>query len=117
MLSPHPSPSGYGPTMSVDEAKVLLGIGRSQAYAAVRAGTIPAVRVGDRWLVITSKLFDMIGLNESEPAKAEPETLVTVASGDTIVDLGDGAAVFIAAGRPIPAVLVDLPRRPAGSAA
>jgi excisionase family DNA binding protein len=37
--------------MTVDEAATRLGIGRNQAYEAVRHGDIPAIRVGARWLV------------------------------------------------------------------
>ena len=38
-------------TYSVDEVAELLGIGRSVAYECVRNGSIPATRVGRRWLV------------------------------------------------------------------
>jgi excisionase family DNA binding protein len=38
-------------TYSVDEVAVLLGIARGVAYEAVRDGSIPATRVGRRWLV------------------------------------------------------------------
>jgi excisionase family DNA binding protein len=38
-------------TYSVDEVAVLLGVARSVAYEAVRNGTIPATRVGRRWLI------------------------------------------------------------------
>ena len=38
-------------TYSVDEVAALLGIARSVAYECVRNGSIPATRVGRRWLV------------------------------------------------------------------
>jgi excisionase family DNA binding protein len=38
-------------TYTVDEAAVLLGVARSVAYEGVRNGTIPATRVGRRWLI------------------------------------------------------------------
>jgi excisionase family DNA binding protein len=38
-------------TMSVDEAAKKLGVGRCQAYAAVRQGKIPSIRIGKRYLV------------------------------------------------------------------
>jgi excisionase family DNA binding protein len=38
-------------TLSVEDAAVRLGIGRNQAYEAVKAGTIPSLRVGRRWLI------------------------------------------------------------------
>jgi len=36
---------------TVDEAAKLLGISRPTAFAGVRKGTIPSIRVGRRWLV------------------------------------------------------------------
>jgi excisionase family DNA binding protein len=38
-------------TITVEEAARRLRIGRNQAYAACKAGQIPAFRVGTRWLV------------------------------------------------------------------
>lgn len=38
-------------TLSVEEAATLLGIGRTTAYAAVRSGTLPAVRIHRRVVV------------------------------------------------------------------
>ncbi len=38
-------------TLTVAEAAQVLGIGRSAAYAASRAGQIPVLRVGRRLLV------------------------------------------------------------------
>lgn len=38
-------------TLTVEEAARCLGIGRSGAYAAARAGEIPVIRVGRRLLV------------------------------------------------------------------
>ncbi|MBF6215495.1 excisionase family DNA-binding protein [Nocardia puris] len=35
-------------TVSVSEFAQLVGVGRSTAYAAIAAGSIPAVRVGRR---------------------------------------------------------------------
>ncbi|MDA0221347.1 MAG: helix-turn-helix domain-containing protein [Proteobacteria bacterium] len=37
--------------MTVDEAAVILGIGRNAAYEGVRAGTIPSIRIGKRILI------------------------------------------------------------------
>ena len=47
--------------LSVDEVARQLGIGRNAAYAAVRAGQIPAVRVGRRWLVPRRALEVLLG--------------------------------------------------------
>ena len=38
-------------TYSVDKVAELLGIARGVAYECVRNGSIPATRVGRRWLV------------------------------------------------------------------
>jgi excisionase family DNA binding protein len=38
-------------TITVDEAAKKLGIGRCQAYAAVRQGEIPSIRIGKRFLI------------------------------------------------------------------
>lgn len=38
-------------TYSVDEVAALLGIARGVAYESVRNGSIPATRIGRRWLV------------------------------------------------------------------
>jgi len=36
------------PTMTVDELSIVLGVGRSQAYAAVREGQVRSLRIGKR---------------------------------------------------------------------
>ena len=51
-------------TISVEEAAVLLGLGRSTAYNAVRNGSLPAVKIEGRWLVPTAKLRKMLGLDD-----------------------------------------------------
>ena len=38
-------------TLSVEEVAAELGIGRNQAYDAVRSGQIPSIRIGRRILV------------------------------------------------------------------
>jgi excisionase family DNA binding protein len=38
-------------TYSVEEVAALLGIARGVAYEGVRNGSIPATRVGRRWLI------------------------------------------------------------------
>jgi excisionase family DNA binding protein len=37
--------------ISLEEVAARLGIGRNQAYEAVQAGKIPALRFGRRWLI------------------------------------------------------------------
>ncbi len=47
-------------TMSVTEAAKRLGIGRNQAYEAIRRGEIPSVRIGRRLLVPHAGLKKML---------------------------------------------------------
>ena len=56
------------PTMTVEEAARHLGIGRSSAYAAARAGELPTIRVGARLLVPTAVLCRMLGLEGGDAA-------------------------------------------------
>ena len=53
-------------TCSVDEAAVVLGIGRSTAYAAAHDGSLPTLRLSHRLLVPTVKLLAMLGVEERE---------------------------------------------------
>lgn len=47
-------------TLTVEEAGRVLGIGRSAAYAAVRRGDIPAIRVGRTWRVPRHRLDNLL---------------------------------------------------------
>jgi excisionase family DNA binding protein len=38
-------------TLTVEEVAARLRIGRNQAYEACRSKIIPAIRVGERWLI------------------------------------------------------------------
>lgn len=44
-------------TLTVDEAAARLGIGRNAAYAAVKRGDIPHIRLGNR-IVIPPAAFE-----------------------------------------------------------
>lgn len=44
------------PTISVEEAAIVLGIGRSAAYEAVKRGQLPALRLGRKLKVSTAAL-------------------------------------------------------------
>jgi hypothetical protein len=72
--------------VTVEGAGEILGIGRSAAYSAAKAGQIPTIRVGRRLIVPTARLRAMLG--------ETPETNegATAANGDTLVKLaaGDG---------------------------
>ena len=47
-------------TLSVERASRLLGISRQSAYAAVKRGDLPSVRVGGRILVPTHRLVALL---------------------------------------------------------
>ena len=51
------------PTVTIEESGEILGIGRSSAYAAAKAGEIPTIRVGRRLLVPTAMLLSMLGMS------------------------------------------------------
>lgn len=53
-------------TYDVEEAARLLGIGRNQAYAAVRRGDIPCIKVGRR-MVIPKASLDRLLAGETPP--------------------------------------------------
>lgn len=55
------------PTATVEEAGRVLGIGRRQAYEAVRQGGIPSLRIGKRIVISTRRLIALI---EGEPPEA-----------------------------------------------
>ena len=47
-------------TYSVVETAKILGTGRNQTYAAVKAGEIPSIKVGKRLLVPKQALYRML---------------------------------------------------------
>ena len=49
------------PTVTVTEAAQALGISRAHAYNSVRSGDLPSLRVGDRLLIPTRPLLQMLG--------------------------------------------------------
>jgi excisionase family DNA binding protein len=57
-------------TYSVDEVAALLGIARGVAYESVRNGSIPATRVGRRWLIPRKRFHAW--LDGNEPAQPAP---------------------------------------------
>jgi excisionase family DNA binding protein len=48
-------------TYSVPEAGAILGVGRSLAFSAAAAGTLPTIRVGKRLLVPRAALEKLLG--------------------------------------------------------
>lgn len=47
-------------TISVAEAGIICGVGRSAAYDAVHRGEIPTVRIGRRYRVPVARLLAML---------------------------------------------------------
>ena len=56
------------PPLSVEAVAELLGIGRRQAYEAVRNGQIPSVRIGHRILVPRAGLERLLSVGDPENA-------------------------------------------------
>ena len=50
------------PTITVERMAKLLGLSRGSAYQAVRAGELPAIRVGRRWVVPTAAVLTILGV-------------------------------------------------------
>lgn len=51
------------PTLTIDETARILGISRSTAYEAAKAGTLPTLRLGRRLVVPVTRLRHMLGLD------------------------------------------------------
>lgn len=49
------------PSLTVEEAGRVLGLGRVVAYRAVRDGSIPSIRIGNRICVPTPRLLALLG--------------------------------------------------------
>jgi excisionase family DNA binding protein len=56
------------PILTVEQTAEVLGISRGLAFAAVRAGDIPSVRIGRRILVPRDRLRHMLGVVDAAPA-------------------------------------------------
>jgi excisionase family DNA binding protein len=61
------------PTMRVEEAAEILGIGRSAAYAAANTGELPVIRIGHRCLVPVAALRRMLLLDDTPAPNARPD--------------------------------------------
>lgn len=55
------------PTVKVEVAAKVLGIGRTAAYAAADAGEIPTIRLGRRLVVPVPKLLELLGAAPPDP--------------------------------------------------
>ena len=54
-------PSNLPLTIKVEQAAILLGISRSAAYRAAKAGQLQTLRMGRKLLVPTAPLLRMLG--------------------------------------------------------
>lgn len=64
MTTQHETKGGTKRVLTVEEAAEALRISRSAAYAAVRSGVIPSLRVGRRLLVPAAGLARLLGERE-----------------------------------------------------
>lgn len=60
------------PTVDVQLAGRVLGIGKNAAYNAARDGSLPSFRVGSKYRVPTAKLREMLGLPPHGPSAPSP---------------------------------------------
>lgn len=56
-------------TITVDELAKVLGIGRRQAYEAVNRGDVPSIRIGQR-ILISSRVLNQILDSGTVPSRA-----------------------------------------------
>jgi excisionase family DNA binding protein len=59
-----PDLSSLPPTISVEHAGRLLGLGRSASYEAVRRAELPVLRFGRRMVVPTARLLALLGVSQ-----------------------------------------------------
>jgi excisionase family DNA binding protein len=57
------------PTLSVEEAGELLGIGRSLAYSKAASGELPSIRLGRRLVVPTAAILRLLGREVEAPSR------------------------------------------------
>lgn len=55
-----------GPVLTVDEAAAYLRISRGLAFAAVRDGTLPSLRIGRRILIPRRALEALLGVGPAD---------------------------------------------------
>ena len=61
------------PTVTAERAFAILGISRSAGYAAILAGDIPTIRIGQRRVVVvTAALRKMLQLDDPQGSTMSP---------------------------------------------
>jgi excisionase family DNA binding protein len=62
---------------TVEETAEILGMGRTRTYEMVRAGEIPARKLGNRWVIPKARFHDWLNdvpTGETDPsASAQPD--------------------------------------------
>jgi excisionase family DNA binding protein len=58
------------PTLTVEQAAKLLGVGRNQTYEAVAKGELPAMRIGRRWVIPTVRLLRLLGVGVDDAGQS-----------------------------------------------
>jgi excisionase family DNA binding protein len=70
------------PTLTVEEAGELLGIGRSLAYEKAASGELPSIRLGRRLVIPTASLLKLLGRDiESTPRAASANEHESLSGG------------------------------------
>jgi len=52
------------PTLTVQEVAKFLNVGRDKAYELVKAGVIPSISVGRRFLVPTASFWNFLNIQD-----------------------------------------------------
>ncbi len=60
------------PTLAIEEAGRLLGLGRSSAYRAARRGELPTLQFGRRLVVPTMRLLRLLGAEPENEQDGDP---------------------------------------------
>lgn len=66
------SQSGTRKAYSVEEVAEMLGVGRTHAYAMVKSGELPSVRLGRRLLVPAAALDKLLASCETPCPSCQP---------------------------------------------
>lgn len=75
-------PDGGHAVYTVKEVSQLLTLSLGNTYALIRSGTIPALRMGARWVVPKKRFHAWLdGLPEGDPATAPPSQPLTRREG------------------------------------
>ena len=55
----------YGPTMTPNCAAKILHMHPSHVRALCKSGDLPAVKIGERWIIPTAKLVAILGIENA----------------------------------------------------